>query len=78
MQSVLKFSHNNASLCVGGSKTGRLSIWEVSTGTLLGEVESAHYMEVTDLDVSPTNDMIVTGGKDQKVKIWITAELFFG
>ena len=78
MQSALRYSHNAASLCIGGSKTGRLSVWEVPTGTLLGEVESAHYMELTDLDIAITNDMVITGGKDQKVKVWIIADLFFG
>ena len=53
-------------------------MWEVPTGTLLGEVESAHYMELTDLDIAITNDMVITGGKDQKVKVWIIADLFFG
>ena len=44
----------------------------------MGEIESAHYMEVIDLDISLTNDMVITGGKDQKVKIWILSEIFFG
>ncbi len=74
LQSVLRFSHNAAAFCVGGSKTGRLSVWEVATGTLLGEVESAHYMEVTDLDIAILNDLVITGGKDFKVKVWIVAE----
>lgn len=72
--SVMKYSHNAATLSFGGSKTGRLSVWEVSTGTLLGEIESAHYMECTDLDVAITNDLVITGGKDFKVKVWIVTE----
>jgi WD40 repeat protein len=72
--SVTKLSHNAGSLCLGGSKTGRLSVWEVQTGELLGEIESAHYMDLTDLDIAPNNDLVITGGKDFKVKVWIMQE----
>jgi hypothetical protein len=30
--SVLRMSPQNASLCLGGSKKGRLSIWHLQTG----------------------------------------------
>ena len=40
----------------------------------MAEVESAHYMDIMDLDISRDNsDMIVTAGKDCKVKVWLTA-----
>ena len=42
----------------------------------MAEVESAHFMEINDLDISPDNsDMIVTGGKDCKVKLWLLSSL---
>lgn len=78
MLSVVRFSTNGGSLCIAGSKTGRLSVWQVTSGELIGEVESAHYMEVTDLDISVTNDLVATGGKDFKVKVWVLTDLFFG
>lgn len=67
---------NSAVLCVGGSKKGLLSIWQASTGQLIAEVESAHYMEINSLDISNANsDMIITGGKDCKVRVWLLQNL---
>jgi hypothetical protein len=40
----------------------------------LGEIESAHYMDVNDLDIAVNNDLVISGGKDFKVKIWIISE----
>ena len=71
MLTVVRYSNN---LCIAGSKTGRLSVWEVHTGQLLGEVESAHYTDVSDMDVAVTNDLVITGGKDCKVKAWVLSE----
>lgn len=53
-------------------------MWEMQTGQLVGEVENAHYMDVNDMDVSVGGDMMVSGGKDFKVKVWIVTELYFG
>ena len=58
-------------IVAGGSKKGTLTIWTATTGQILAEIESAHYMEINDLDISTDNsDFIITGGKDCKVKIW--------
>jgi WD40 repeat protein len=63
-------------LCMGGSKKGVLSVWEGFSGNLIAEVESAHFMDINDLDISITHsDMIVTGGKDSKIKVWFLANL---
>ena len=40
---------------------------------LLAEVDSAHYMQINDLAIS--SDMLITGGKDCKVKVWLLASL---
>lgn len=75
--SVFKFAKasqeaTTSQLCFGGSKKGVLSVWSAFDGNLLSEVDSAHFMEITDLDVSPfDSDMVVTGGKDNKVKVWL-------
>jgi len=45
----------------------------MQSGELLADVESAHYMEVSDLDLN--EEMIITGGKDCKVKVWLVADL---
>lgn len=63
-------------LCAGGSARGGLMVWSISTGQLLADVESAHYMEINDLAISSTNsDMIITGGKDCKVRVWMVSTL---
>mmetsp|Transcript_18697 Transcript_18697/g.28638 ORF Transcript_18697/g.28638 Transcript_18697/m.28638 type:complete len:99 (+) Transcript_18697:341-637(+) len=60
-------------LCVGASKSGQLNVWSATDGKLLAEIPSAHYLDITDLDISPENsDIIATGGKDQRVKLWLT------
>ena len=60
-----------SNICAAGSKKGTLTIWNGTTGQIIAEIESAHYMEINDLDISNDNsDFIITGGKDCKVKIW--------
>jgi pre-rRNA-processing protein IPI3 len=71
---VVRFSPGGAALCLAGSKSGRIYVWEVLTGQLLGEVEGAHYLDITDMDIAVTNDLVITGGKDFKVKVWILTE----
>jgi WD40 repeat protein len=78
MLSCLRLTHNAGTLCLAGSKTGRLSVWEFSTGELLGEIESCHYLEVSDMDIAVTNDLVITGGKDFKVRVWVITDLYFG
>ena len=45
----------------------------------MAEVENAHYLAITDLDVAKgtpwQGDLIITGGKDSKVKVWTLAAL---
>lgn len=56
-------------------------IYRLASGTLIAEVESAHYLAIEDLDVSRTGytarqgDLIITGGQDSKVKVWNLAHL---
>jgi WD40 repeat protein len=52
-------------------------LWELSTGQLLGELENAHYMDIADIDIAVSNDLILTAGKDCKVKLWLIHDLFF-
>ena len=66
-----------------GSKTGKILVYSLATGTLIAEIESAHYLAITDMDVSNSTawqgDLIITAGKDAKVKIWtLTSLLSFG
>lgn len=63
--------HND--ICIGGSKRGSLTMWHSFSGEILEEIESAHYMEINDADL--TSDMIVTAGKDCKIKVWLICNL---
>ena len=58
--------------CAGGDKKGHLTLWSMQSGEVLADLESAHYMEITDLDLN--EDMIITGGKDCKVKVWLISD----
>ena len=66
-------------MLICGSKKGKVQIYQFNTGTLLTEVENAHYLAITDLDVAKgtpwQGDLIITGGKDSKVKVWTLAAL---
>jgi WD40 repeat protein len=78
MYSCVKVS-SGGTVCIGGARqSGRLSLWEMQTGQLLGEVENAHYMDVADIDITSGCDMVLTGGKDFKVKLWVLTDLYFG
>lgn len=65
-----------SNICVGGSKSGVLYVWKAIDGKLIAEVEAAHYMDILDIDISKDNtDMIVTAGKDCKVKVWFLSTI---
>jgi pre-rRNA-processing protein IPI3 len=72
--SVLKVANAyNGTVCVAGTKSGKLMIWQTQTGQQLGETDS-HYMGVSDLDISNKGDLVITGGKDSKVKVFILSQ----
>lgn len=56
-------------LLVGGSKTGRLYIWELALGDLVC-VKDAHYQEVSSVSVSSCGTFLVSGGLDTRVHVW--------
>jgi WD40 repeat protein len=45
----------------------------MESGQVLSIIESAHYMQINDLDLN--GDMLITGGTDCKVKVWLIADL---
>jgi WD40 repeat protein len=68
---------STSNLVAAGSKKGTLTVWLGTTGKILYEIESAHYMEIMTLDISSdTCDFIITGGKDCKVKLWRLGECY--
>ena len=70
-----------------GTKRGKVLIYQLSSGRLIAECENAHYLAISDLDISTASgavgtatgssegDLIITGGKDSKVKVWMLTNL---
>lgn len=65
-----------------GTKKGKLLIYYLSSGILVSEIEGAHFLAINDIDVtekrggqSHQGDLIITGGQDAKVRVWILSEL---
>jgi WD40 repeat protein len=60
---------------VTGSKKGSFQIYHIQSGTLVADIENAHYFDITDIDLSPEHDLLISGGKDSKVRVWSVADL---
>jgi WD40 repeat protein len=63
-------SPNNQNVAVGCSD-GKLKIYQISTGALLIDF-AAHPFLVSSIAYTPNGNYIVSGGDDNKVKIWDT------
>lgn len=61
-------------LLAGGTKTGRLYIWELALGDLIC-VKDAHYQEISSISFSDCGTFLVTGGLDTRVHVWDTLSL---
>ncbi len=61
-------------LLVGGSKSGKLYIWELNSGNLLC-VKEAHYQGITVIKSSKCGTFLITGGEDARCIIWNLHEL---
>lgn len=61
-------------LLVGGSKSGKLYIWELNSGNLLC-VKDAHYQGVTVVKSSKCGTFLITGGEDARCIVWTLNEL---
>ncbi|KAI3404340.2 IPI3 [Candida oxycetoniae] len=61
-------------LLCGGSKSGKLYIWEFASGDLLC-VKEAHYQGITVIQSSSCGTFLITGGEDARVLIWNLADL---
>ena len=61
--------------CVGaGIASGRLYIWEVSTGALV-KVWDAHYRPVAALAFTDDGSHLISGGKDSIINVWSLVDL---
>ncbi|CAK9435842.1 uncharacterized protein LODBEIA_P05010 [Lodderomyces beijingensis] len=61
-------------LLCGGSKSGKLYIWELASGDLLC-VKEAHYSGITKIESSSCRSFLVTGGEDARVLVWNLSDL---
>lgn len=55
------------------TKKGSIQLYQAISGALISEIESAHYLAINDLAVH--EDLVATGGKDTKVRVWIFGDL---
>lgn len=61
-------------LLCGGSKLGKLYIWELSSGDLLC-VKEAHYQGISIIKSSSCKTFLITGGEDARCLVWNLADL---
>lgn len=61
-------------LLAGGSKSGKIYVWELSSGNLLC-VKEAHYQQVSVLQFSACGTYLVSGGHDARCMVWRTLDL---
>ncbi|KAG7664486.1 IPI3 [[Candida] subhashii] len=61
-------------LLAGGSKTGKIYIWELSSGDLVC-VKEGHYQGITNIRFDRGGSFLVTSGQDGRCIVWNTADL---
>ena len=61
-------------LLAGGSASGKLYIWELSSGNLVC-VKEAHYQAINVLKFSECGTYLVSGGADARCSVWKTLDL---
>lgn len=61
-------------LLAGGSSSGRIYIWELSSGNLLC-VKDAHYQSISSIKFSSCGTFLVSGGDDTRCMVWKTLDL---
>ncbi|KAI8622812.1 WD40-repeat-containing domain protein [Chytriomyces sp. MP71] len=71
--SALTFSHNGHWV-VGGGVSGRVYLWELSTGNMLAMFD-AHFKPIKSIAFSPDDAAFVTSGDDAFAHIWLLARV---
>lgn len=64
-------------LLAGGSKSGKVYVWELLTGNLVF-VKDVHYQAINVLKFSPCGNFLVSGGDDSRCIIYKTEDLVSG
>ncbi|MCB1207970.1 MAG: hypothetical protein KDK97_01525 [Verrucomicrobiales bacterium] len=68
----LAFSADGKTLAIGSgepSRSGDVTLWEVSTGELTQELPEIHIDSVLSIDFSPDGKLLATGGADKAVRV---------
>ncbi|KPI36860.1 Pre-rRNA-processing protein crb3/ipi3 [Cyphellophora attinorum] len=63
-----------AQVLILGTDDGKLVLWEVGTGRITTS-SASHLQAVTQLRVTPDNDLILSGSPDTTVQIWSLSQL---
>jgi WD40 repeat protein len=67
--------------CLTGSKMtegqgfGKIFVWSLNDGQLIGEVDNAHFEALTALEISNNGELVATGGADSKIRVWTLISL---
>ena len=64
----LRFSHDST-LLVTGCKKGLVKLWRISDGKCLAKFKRVHKDGVLAVDLSSTNDSVISGGADHTIKL---------
>jgi pre-rRNA-processing protein IPI3 len=65
---ALKVAHSGM-YCVGGGASGRIYVWEISTGRML-KMFDAHYKRVNSIQFTVDDRLMVTGSDDASAFCW--------
>ncbi|KAJ1551204.1 WD repeat-containing protein 18, partial [Nowakowskiella sp. JEL0078] len=64
---------NSGLFFVGGTKAGRVYLWQISTGTLIKAFD-AHYKSINVIKFTSDDSAFVTGSDDALVNVWIMSK----
>lgn len=62
-------------LLLASTPSGKLYVWELNSGLLLGVKMMAHYQSITKIQSILNGNYVVTSGNDSRVIIWQTVDL---
>ena len=66
---MFKFSNDGVELFVGTTNSS-LRRYSIETGKLIRELPAVHRDGFTSFDLTKNSKFIITGGKDQLIKVW--------